>query len=160
MNWAVFDKPPVLKLDELILKSISFEEDKAAVEEIATFSPPGVNRTGEELMQVLEESYRDKTGITWGIYLDEELIGTVGYYRAFKNDIGEIGYVIREPFRKRGITTRCVKLMTQFALTEMGLENVVAYTSDFNIGSQKVLEKSGFKLVETDHEEYIKYSFK
>ena len=58
----------------------------------------------------------------------------------------EIGYWIGEPYWRMGITTRAVRLITEYGFNNLGLTRIYTGVFDFNKGSQKVLEKTGFKL--------------
>ena len=56
-----------------------------------------------------------------------------------------LGYFLAEEFNKRGYSTRAVRRVVQFAFEELGLHRVAAATLLHNLGSQKVLEKVGFR---------------
>ena len=57
----------------------------------------------------------------------------------------EVSYFIGEKeFWGKGIASKCVKAIVQFAVTELGLKKVNAGYYENNIGSAKVLRKCGF----------------
>lgn len=58
----------------------------------------------------------------------------------------EIGYWLGEPFWGRGIMTRAVSAVTEYAFTELRMVRVYARPLAFNAASARVLEKSGFRL--------------
>lgn len=62
----------------------------------------------------------------------------------YKNS-AEIGYFIGEPFWNKGITTKAVNLMTNFGFEKLGVVRIYTGVFDFNISSQRVLEKCGFE---------------
>ena len=57
----------------------------------------------------------------------------------------EIGYWLIERARGRGLGSRAVALVAQWAATDARLERVEALVEPGNIASQRVLEKAGFQ---------------
>jgi GNAT superfamily N-acetyltransferase len=85
----------------------------------------------------------------WGAYaivLRAEgcAVGGVGFHGAPRGGSCEIGYDLVPPARGRGIATEAARLVTAFALTQPGVEYVVAHTEPDNVASQAVLERAGF----------------
>ncbi len=75
----------------------------------------------------------------------------------------EIGYGILEAFQGRGYATEAVRLALQWAFRQPGVEAVEAETDPDNAGSQRVLEKCGFRPTGIMGEEgprYIRYKEK
>jgi RimJ/RimL family protein N-acetyltransferase len=58
--------------------------------------------------------------------------------------IGEIGYWVAAPARGRGIATRAVRLATEWALHDLGLETLELITHEDNVASQGVARAAGF----------------
>lgn len=56
----------------------------------------------------------------------------------------EIGYWLGEPYWGKGVTTTAVRLVTDYAFTELKLERLYAGVFEGNIASMKVLEKCGY----------------
>lgn len=57
---------------------------------------------------------------------------------------GEIGYVVAREARGRGIATRALRLVTEYALGEVGLDRVQLLISDGNTPSLRVAERCGY----------------
>jgi len=85
---------------------------------------------------------------TFAIEYNKELVGTIGLVR--QTDIykltAEIGYWIGEPYWGKGIATKAVRLITEYGFNNLGLVRIHTGVFDFNKGSQRVLEKAGYKL--------------
>ncbi len=65
--------------------------------------------------------------------------------------VGEIGYWVAAPARGRGIATRAVRLATEWALRDLGLETLELLTHEDNLASQRVARAAGFtETGETD----------
>ena len=58
--------------------------------------------------------------------------------------IGEIGYWVAAAARGRGIATRAVRLATEWALRDLGLETLELMTHQDNVASQGVARAAGF----------------
>ena len=75
----------------------------------------------------------------------EELLGGVHIYQAHKPSIGEIGYAVFQHARGRGVATRSVRLLANWALQNLGYQRLQIWTFVGNAASQRVAEKVGFK---------------
>ena len=82
------------------------------------------------------------------IEFEGNYVGSVGL--TLQKDIyrlnAEIGYLIGEQYWNKGIATAAVNLIVDYAFNNLDLIRIYASVFDFNKGSQRVLEKSGFKL--------------
>ena len=57
----------------------------------------------------------------------------------------ELGYWLSEKYWGQGIMTRTIEVLCRHAFDELCLEKITATVFDYNEGSRKVLEKSGFQ---------------
>lgn len=88
-----------------------------------------------------------KSGLTYGIFRDETLMGTVGFHNAdHRNDKVEIGYWIAPPFQKLGYAVKAVKLSIGAAFQYTSVNRIEAKISPQNIASIKLIKKLGFVL--------------
>ncbi len=98
-------------------------------------------RKGNE-KQELDEQY------SFGIYLNEteELIGSVTLSEVLRGPLQGcfIGYTLDKHHNGKGYMTEAVKLVVSYAFDELKLHRIEAGVMPHNIGSIKVLEKSGF----------------
>mgnify|MGYP000209284367 FL=1 len=119
--------------------------------EITSFNDKA--RTREEaieLLTLIKNQYNNFFGITWGMYFNEELIGTIGFYRGFENETGEVGYVIRESFRRKGFLKEAMETVIEFGFKQLELRTISAFTPDYNHGSVAALKAFGFKKTEEE----------
>lgn len=72
--------------------------------------------------------------------------GDIGLYY-FEPPTGQamIGYSLAPEWRGRGFATRAARLVVAWAFREVGLARLVAGTAPENVGSQRVLERVGFR---------------
>lgn len=67
----------------------------------------------------------------------------------------EIGYGLAPAHRRRGYATEAVRAMLAWALADPACGSVCAITRKENIASQRVLQKTGFVLDETQDETLV-----
>ncbi len=151
---------PVLTTAHLVLRRLS-PEDRDDLFEIASFgSNPEVKAEPMILIDTLEKDYVNKNSINWGITLNNTLIGTCGFYRGFSNHQGEIGFVMREKYRRYGYMKEALECIMNFGYKELNLKCILAYTRFDNIKAQNLLYRLEFiKLSEQEiYWEYGKHT--
>ena len=83
----------------------------------------------------------------FGIYKDDTFVGCCSLIPG--QDVyrinAEIGYWIGEPYWGKGYATEAVRLLIKFAFEELDLLRIYAKIYEYNIGSMKVLGKTGFE---------------
>lgn len=76
------------------------------------------------------------------------LVGSGGFTRPpDANGVVEIGYGTLEAFQKRGYATEAAHALAEFALSQSEVTQVIADVLPENVGSVRVLQKSGFVKV-------------
>ena len=90
----------------------------------------------------------DKPIHIFAIEVNGEAIGGIGVHP--QTDImeknAELGYWLGEPFWGKGIISRAVRQMVNFAFDTYPIDRVYATVFAANIASQRVLEKNSFQL--------------
>ena len=83
----------------------------------------------------------------FAIEVDGALAGGTGFMLlgAERRGCAELGYWVAKQFRGRGIATAACTALTAYLFERYGLRRVEAHAHGGNAGSQRVLEKSGFK---------------
>jgi RimJ/RimL family protein N-acetyltransferase len=74
---------------------------------------------------------------------DDRFLGTVGVM-GVHDGRGEIGYWIAKEARGRGAATHAVRLLRDWAHTELGLHTIDLRPHKDNVPSQRVAERAGF----------------
>ncbi len=80
----------------------------------------------------------------------------LGWFEFRPPDVGptdevELGYRLRREAWGKGYATEGARALIRKGFTELGVRRVVASTYQDNIGSQRVMQKSGMTLVRTFH---------
>ncbi|MEV4616358.1 GNAT family N-acetyltransferase [Kitasatospora sp. NPDC049258] len=66
----------------------------------------------------------------------------------------ELGYRLRRAAWGRGYATEGARALIRRGFAELGVERVFATTMAVNLGSRRVMEKAGLRLVRTFHEDW------
>ena len=82
------------------------------------------------------------------IDVNGETIGAIGLHP--QSDIqkknAELGYWLAEPYWGKGIMTEAIRRMVDYGFKNWDIDRIFARPFGTNIGSQKILEKTGFIL--------------
>lgn len=89
-----------------------------------------------------------KNDMVRAIKYNNEFAGVTGLHN-IKESRAELGFWLGEPYWGKGITTKAAKAILSLGINEFKLKQIYAYCLVNNIGSEKVLLKSGFKKIKT-----------
>lgn len=142
-----FELFPELRSPRILLRALK-ESDAPNVIEITYFNgvPAADLADAIEKQNLVAERYFAGNSVQWGIedISTGEIVGNIGYYRGFENECGEIGYIMKEKFRRGGYMSEAVGLVARFGFDVMKLKMIFATTAATNLASQSVLRKNGF----------------
>ena len=86
-----------------------------------------------------------KTGLAFGVFVRDELIGTVGFQNGDeRNEKVELGYWLGPSWQGRGLASRSVRLALLAAFTHSTVNRVTAKVQPDNRPSIALLERAGF----------------
>ncbi|MEX2195575.1 MAG: GNAT family N-acetyltransferase [Thermoleophilaceae bacterium] len=118
-----------------------------------TFIPfPYAERDGREFLAKQRHDLEAGTGLALAIEAVDggALAGAIGIEPLDRvAGRGEIGYWVAREQRCRGIATRAVKLLSGWALGELGLERLAILPFAGNTASERVAERAGFSRERT-----------
>ena len=80
---------------------------------------------------------------------DDVIVGTIGAYD-YEEDHIEVGFSIVPGWKGRGLATEALKKVLEYLTENEGIPCVTAWCAAENVGSKRVLEKAGMKMVGTD----------
>lgn len=154
---AVFNKFPIIELDDLVLRQISYDDiqdyyDYLSDEEVIRYVPEeciprNIDRAKEEIDYTLD-LFRYKRSVYWAIaqQKDNKLIGSIGFnYWNRDHARAEISYDLAKRFWGKGVMTKAVKAVLGFGYVQMNLHRIEATVTPTNHGSLRVLQKLNFK---------------
>lgn len=73
-----------------------------------------------------------------------ELLGMIGVHD-IGDSVGQIGYWVKREARGRGVATRALRLVSEWAFDALELARLQLITEPENLASQRVAEKAGFQ---------------
>ena len=112
-----------------------------------------------EMNYKIDEDYHNGESLHWGIVdnQSDNIVGTCGYYRGFKNDERELGCILLPQYRGQGFMTSAMLLAIDFGVNKIGLKRIWAITSPQNDKSIKLLERVGFEKGKVISDNEVKF---
>jgi len=106
---------------------------------------PYSEKDAEEFIKMILSQENPKTILA--ICVDGKAVGSIGIIlgKDVERITAELGYWLGKKYWGKGIMTQAIKQMTEYAFENFPIHKIFATPFDFNIGSQKVLQKAGFK---------------
>lgn len=146
-----------LRTPRLILREFTLEDFSAvhtyASDEIVTrytdWGPNSVEDTEEFFRETLAATLAEpRDSYLFAITIDQgPVIGCARLGVVSRADrVGDIGYLLNANFWGQGIATEAAQRLLAFGFGELGLHRIFATCHPNNIGSSRVLEKTGFQL--------------
>lgn len=101
-------------------------------------------------VESVREALAEPSKTRWGMFIGNQLIGSINLKPTDVPGVGEIGYIMAEAFARRGHTTDAVRK----AVREIpgDYTALIATTNPANMASQRVLLKSGFVFTHDNEE--------
>lgn len=144
-----------LETERLLLRKVRKEDADEAYNnwcsnpKVSFYLPWSVHKNVEETKELYafwEEEYKKNDTFRWIVELKEshELIGTIDVVSfQIDNEVCEVGYCYGEPFWKKGYGTEALSRVLKYLFEEVGVYLITAKHYSSNIGSGKVMQKSG-----------------
>lgn len=144
-----------LETERLLLRRVAATDVNEIIElrgnpDTMKFIPrPLVTNTDEALahFKMIDDKIESNEGINWAITIkgNPKLIGIMGHYRIqLEHYRSEVGYMILPQYNGQGITAEALKAVLAYGFDDMGLHSVEGVLDSENLGSERVLQKSGF----------------
>ena len=110
------------------------------------WNPYATPEMARETVDRFIAGYQDEHTYSWVMDVDDVLIGTIGAYD-YQVDRIEIGYSVVKAWQGRGYATEALRKVLAYLTENEGIACVTAWSAAENIGSSRVLEKAGMRLV-------------
>ena len=112
------------------------------------WNPYATPEMAQETVLHFIDSYDDEHVYSWVMDFDDVVIGTIGAYD-YEDDQIEVGFSVVQRWQGRGYATEALTKVLEYLTENEGISCVTAWCAAENIGSKRVLEKSGMQLVDT-----------
>jgi ribosomal-protein-serine acetyltransferase len=112
---------------------------------------PWVDKTKSEVDQEnfiksAIKQHKETTGIHLGIWYQKQIVGVIGFHAIHPtNKSSTIGYWLAESSQGKGIMTKAVKLLIEFAFAKLKLHRVEIQCATENLKSCAIPERLNFK---------------
>ncbi|SFB07395.1 MULTISPECIES: GNAT family N-acetyltransferase [unclassified Bacillus (in: firmicutes)] len=147
---------PTLETERLILRKLTMDdlEDMfayASKDEVTKYVTWETHQTLEDTKRFLEfalNQYEQQKVAPWGMEEKEtgKIIGTIDFvWWHPQHHSAEIGYVLNPSYWGKGITTEAARAIIDFGFKNMDLVRIQARCFVENIGSERVMEKTGME---------------
>ncbi|SET24279.1 ribosomal-protein-serine acetyltransferase [Oceanobacillus limi] len=144
--------------EELSLRSL-VEQDAVALFHLIDSSRsylrewlPWVDETSnlQDSMKFIHDSqqlYERRVGLNAGIFYRDQLVGIAGFNSFdWRNQIGYIGYWLGMSFQGKGIMTRVVRALTDYAFHQLHLNRIDIRAAYDNHKSRAIPERLGYQI--------------
>ncbi len=113
------------------------------------WNPYATKEMAEKTVQRFIDSYSDEHFYGWVMDCDDVLFGTIGAYD-YHDDQIEVGFSVVRACWGRGYGTEALQAVLSYLTENEGIGCVTAWCARENIGSARLMEKAGMKLVRTE----------
>jgi ribosomal-protein-alanine N-acetyltransferase len=146
---------PTLTTQRLIMRELTLDDTEAVfefrsnAEAMRYIGKPKATslEDSRELIIRMIDGLNSNDSLSWGITLagNNKVIGTVGFWRIQKEHYrAEIGYMLHPDHWNKGIITEAVEAAMTCGFEQLGFHSIEAQLTPENIGSVRILEKTGF----------------
>ena len=146
-----YPRGPRLSFRDFKTADIADVHDYTSDPEVTRWSTWGPNSL-EQTKAFIDDAARahleaDRSAYSLAAVLDGRPIGSVAVWTTDPHDRnGELGYTFHRAYWGNGYATEAVSQLLKFGFNTLQLERISATCHPGNIGSIRVLEKSGFSL--------------
>jgi ribosomal-protein-alanine N-acetyltransferase len=149
---------PTLETERFRLRRITHDDTDALIAlynhpdvvKYLIIEPPCDNRQRAiDMINWMNGWFDQRSGLRWAITFHGQniLIGTCGFhFWSPEHRRCDIGYDLNAAYWGRGYTTEIARAVVGWCFENLNLHRVQADCTEGNIGSERVLEKVGFKL--------------
>jgi [ribosomal protein S5]-alanine N-acetyltransferase len=149
---------PVIQFDHIMLRTISTKDyldmfhygKNHDVVRYLSWGPFGVPKEAKQSIKHIFYP-RIKQGLPIGYAIvdlnQSKMIGTIDFHSKIKGEHGaEIGFVLHQDYWNKGIMTKALQAMITVGFEHLGYDYIRIRHLGQNIASQKVIQKTSFKL--------------
>ncbi len=161
--WKTASKPLVIETERLLLRKPKETDPEpmfhnwandSEVTKYLTWNPHGSIEITKQVIRFWLEEEKDPKTIRFVITLkgEDEPIGSIDVVRYIDGN-PEIGYCLAKKYWNQGLMTEACKAFIQL-LFDLGFHKILINAAEENVGSNKVIEKCGFKFVRKERREH------
>jgi len=158
-----YDSFPEIQNTIVLLRDILPTEAEAIID-ISYYNGKKATTVDDVLLMLakIRKDYREGNAINWGIVevASVKIAGSCGFYRGFENETGELGCILHEAFRGKGLMTSAMQLAIQFGWKQLQLSRIISITKKDNSKAIQLLKRLGFVEIAHLENNYTEYELK
>ena len=117
-----------------------------AMYQYSGWNPYATLEMARETVQGFIDRYDDEQTYSWVMDIDGVIAGTIGAYDYHDGQI-EVGFSVVPGWQERGLATEAMRKVLEYLTENEGIPRVTAWCAAENVGSRRVLEKAGMRLI-------------
>ncbi len=117
-----------------------------AMYQYSGWNPYATLEMARATVQGFIDRYKDAQTYSWVMDIDDVIIGTIGAYDYHNSQI-EVGFSVVPGWQGRGLATEAMRKVLEYLTENEGIPRVMAWCAAENVGSRRVLEKAGMRLI-------------
>ncbi len=117
-----------------------------AMYQYSGWNPYATLEMARETVQGFIGRYDDEQTYSWVMDIDDVIIGTIGAYDYHDGQI-EVGFSVVPGWQGRGLATEAMQKVLEYLTENEGIPRVTAWCAAENVGSKRVMEKAGMRLI-------------
>ena len=144
-----------LRTERMILRRYRPEDAEELYRELGTdpamaeysgWNPYATPEMARDTVQGFISRYEEEHTYSWVMEIDGVIVGTIGAYDAQDDQI-EVGFSVVPGWQGRGLATAALRKVLAYLTENEGIPCVTAWCASENVGSRRVLEKAGMRLI-------------
>ena len=151
--WTYLGRYAFFETERLYLRPFTYKDSQDFFDicnnpdNLQFIFPSLINRHDSDYL-LIHSFMKEPLGV-WAIEdkKSHKMVGCIRFEKIdFKDLSAEIGYFLNQQFWGQGLMTECLKTLSFLSFQEFGLKELHVITHAENLASQRVAQKSGFKL--------------
>ncbi|MFJ2368805.1 GNAT family N-acetyltransferase [Microbacterium sp. NPDC087665] len=113
-----------------------------------TVPSPYTRENAEDYVRLVGEWWADGSETVWGMYVDGELVGSIGLHRITEHPAGghaELGYWVAASARGKGYVVEASRAVIDWGFAELGLARIAWRAVVGNVASARAARAVGFR---------------
>jgi RimJ/RimL family protein N-acetyltransferase len=159
MKGSFASPPDEVELAEFVMRRYRREDSAAlaaavteSLEHLRPWMPwialePTTLKDREKLFAQWDRDWAEGAQYSYGMFLDDRVVGGAGLMRRIAPDGLEIGYWVHRDFVGRGFATRAAGTLTTLGLSLPEVTHIEIHHDKANVASGRIPEKLGFSLL-------------
>ncbi len=166
INESIFNQFPVLKSERILYREFKDTDAlnlfllRSNDEVMQHIDRPKMRSVSDaaSMIESINDAFKNKQGVSWAIVerTSNTFMGYIGFWRMMQEHCrAEVGYMLLPDFWRKGLMGEALRTVVKFGFNKLNLHSIEANCNPANVGSIKLLEKTGFNKEAYFRENYL-----